>query len=67
MVVTEHELEVPLDHARPDGEKLTVFAREVADTDGRDKPFLVYFEGAPATRRRAPPAYPPARAGSTAR
>ena len=28
LVLTEHELEVPLDHARPDGETITVFVRE---------------------------------------
>ena len=34
LVLTEHEFAVPLDHARPDGERITVFAREVADPDG---------------------------------
>ena len=34
LVLTEHEFSVPLDHDRPDGERITVFAREVADTDG---------------------------------
>ena len=29
LVLTEHEFSVPLDHARPDGEQITVFAREV--------------------------------------
>jgi pimeloyl-ACP methyl ester carboxylesterase len=47
LVLTEHEFEVPLDHARPDGERITVFAREVADPDGRDRPFLVYLQGGP--------------------
>jgi pimeloyl-ACP methyl ester carboxylesterase len=47
LLVTEHELEVPLDHADPGGERITVFAREVADPDGADRPFLVYFEGGP--------------------
>ena len=36
LVLVEHELEVPLDHDRPDGERIVVFAREVADPDGRD-------------------------------
>ena len=35
LLLTEHEFTVPLDHARPGGEQLTVFAREVA---GRDAP-----------------------------
>ncbi|MEA2216522.1 MAG: hypothetical protein QOK19_2083 [Solirubrobacteraceae bacterium] len=47
VIFAEHELEVPLDHDRPDGERLTIFARELADPDGRDKPFLVFFEGGP--------------------
>ena len=58
MLITEHELEVPLDHARPDGEKLTVFAREVADPDGADKPFLVYFEGGPGYEAPRPTRVP---------
>ena len=47
LVLVEHEFDVPLDHARPDGEKITVFAREVADPDGRDRPFLVFLQGGP--------------------
>lgn len=47
LVLTEHEFTVPLDHAEPDGEQLTLFAREVADPDGRDRPFLVFFQGGP--------------------
>jgi pimeloyl-ACP methyl ester carboxylesterase len=47
IVFVEHELEVPLDHARPDGERITIFARELADPEGRKKPFLVFFEGGP--------------------
>ena len=31
LVLTDHELEVPLDHASPGGERITVFAREVAE------------------------------------
>src|SRR3954453_7580592 len=37
LVLVEHEFEVPLDHAAPDGERITVFAREVADPDGRER------------------------------
>jgi pimeloyl-ACP methyl ester carboxylesterase len=47
LVLTEHEIDVPLDHAAPDGEQLTVFAREVADPDGLDRPFLVFLQGGP--------------------
>ena len=57
-VTTEREHSVPLDHAKPDGERITVFTREVADPDGRDKPYLVYFQGGPgmeAPRPISPP------------
>ena len=47
LVVTEHEFRVPLDHGRPEGDRLTVFAREVAEPDGLDKPFLVFLQGGP--------------------
>ena len=60
MLVTEHELEVPLDHARPDGERITVFAREVADPEGADRPFLVYLEGGPGHEAPRPTRNPTA-------
>jgi pimeloyl-ACP methyl ester carboxylesterase len=47
LVLIEHEFAVPLDHSVPDGERITVFAREVADPAGRDRPFLVFFQGGP--------------------
>jgi pimeloyl-ACP methyl ester carboxylesterase len=58
LLLTEHELEVPLDHARPGGEKITVFAREVADPDGRDRPFLVFFQGGPGFESPRPTRHP---------
>ncbi len=45
--LTEHPFSVPLDHAQPDGKRITVFAREVADVDGLERPFLVYLQGGP--------------------
>jgi pimeloyl-ACP methyl ester carboxylesterase len=63
LVLTEHEFSVPLDHDRPEGERITVFAREVADPDGRERPFLVYLQGGPGseaprpTRRPAAPGW----------
>ena len=59
LVLTEHELEVPLDHARPDGERITLFAREVADPDGRDRPFLLYLQGGPGGEAPRPTAGAP--------
>jgi pimeloyl-ACP methyl ester carboxylesterase len=49
---------VPLDRARPDGERITVFAREVADPDGRDRPFLVYLQGGPGFEAPRPTRHP---------
>ena len=57
VVLTEREHSVPLDHAAPDGQRITVFTREVADLDGQDRPYLVFFQGGPgfeATRPTAP-------------
>jgi pimeloyl-ACP methyl ester carboxylesterase len=47
LVATEHSFEIPLDHGDQAGERITVFARELADPDGRDRPFLVYLQGGP--------------------
>ena len=58
LVLTEHEFAIPLDHARPDGEKITVFAREVADPDGLDRPFLVFFQGGPGAEAPRPTRHP---------
>jgi pimeloyl-ACP methyl ester carboxylesterase len=60
MQVTEHVLEVPLDHADPGGAQISVFAREVADPDGTDRPFLVYFEGGPGHEAPRPTRTPAA-------
>ena len=63
LILTEHEFAVPLDHSRPDGERITVFAREVADPDGRDRPFLLFLQGGPgqeaprATRHPSSPGW----------
>jgi len=58
LVLTEHEFEVPLDHAQPHGERITVFAREVADPDGRDRPLLVFFQGGPGFEAPRPTRHP---------
>jgi pimeloyl-ACP methyl ester carboxylesterase len=57
-VLTEREHTVPLDHAQPGGETITVFTREVAAPDGLDRPYLLFLQGGPggeATRPTAPP------------
>lgn len=58
MLVSEHELEVPLDHDDPGGEKITVFAREVADPDGAGRPYLLYLEGGPGYEAPRPTRVP---------
>jgi pimeloyl-ACP methyl ester carboxylesterase len=58
LVLTEHEFAVPLDHSRPDGETITVFAREVADPDGRDRPLLVFLQGGPGSEAARPTRHP---------
>jgi pimeloyl-ACP methyl ester carboxylesterase len=49
LVLTEHTFEVPVDHSDPDGERLTVFAREaVAEEQERDPlPWLLFLQGGP--------------------
>jgi pimeloyl-ACP methyl ester carboxylesterase len=50
-VLTDHVFTVPLDHHRPDGEQIEVFAREVAPAGRRGGdpalPWLVYLQGGP--------------------
>jgi pimeloyl-ACP methyl ester carboxylesterase len=58
VILTEREHSVPLDHARPDGPKITVFTREVATPDSQDRPYLLFLQGGPgfeATRPTTPP------------
>ena len=57
-VLTEREHAVPLDHARPDGPRITVYTRELAAPDGPDRPYLVFLQGGPgfeAARPTSPP------------
>jgi len=48
-VLTELTFTVPLDHARPGGEQLQLFAREVAAADrgAGDLPWLLFLQGGP--------------------
>jgi pimeloyl-ACP methyl ester carboxylesterase len=58
-VITEHELRLPLDHGTPGGEQITVFAREVADPDGADRPLLLFLQGGPGMEAPRPSRCPP--------
>jgi pimeloyl-ACP methyl ester carboxylesterase len=50
-VLTDHMFTVPLDHHKPDGRQIEVFAREVGPAGRRDGdpalPWLVYLQGGP--------------------
>ena len=49
LLLTDHELEVPLDHADPHGPTITLFAREAVAPRKRDHdlPWLLYLQGGP--------------------
>lgn len=49
LVLTDHHFDVPLDHQRPDGEQITVYAREITATrkSADQSPWLVYLQGGP--------------------
>jgi len=49
MVLTDHEFEVPLDHGKPSGERLSLFARAVRSVkkSATDLPWLVFLQGGP--------------------
>ena len=52
MDVTDHRIEVPLDHADPQGEKISIFAREIS-TDS-SKPWLLFLQGGPGGKSPRP-------------
>lgn len=58
--ILEHEFSVPLDHARPDGERIVVFAREVAASPSRperaqpERPLLLFLQGGPGHEAARP-------------
>jgi pimeloyl-ACP methyl ester carboxylesterase len=49
LILTDHVFSVPLDHARPSGPKIDVFAREAAPAGRKadDLPWLTFFQGGP--------------------
>lgn len=56
LLLTDHTLTVPLNHDRPDGEQITVFAREVraSERHAADLPWLVFFQGGPGHKSPRP-------------
>lgn len=55
--LTDHFFTVPLDHADPSGEQITVYAREVVAPDkaAANLPVLVFFQGGPGNASPRPP------------
>jgi len=49
MDLTDHEFTVPLDHDRPSGESLSIFARAVKSSEdsAATRPWLVFLQGGP--------------------
>ena len=58
VVVTDHWLDLPLDHDDPGGPTVEVFAREVAAHDGHDRPLLVFLQGGPGQEAPRPTGFP---------
>lgn len=47
LTLTNLWLDAPLDHSRPDGETIEIFARVATSEDGANKPYLVFLQGGP--------------------
>ncbi|WP_299807517.1 alpha/beta fold hydrolase [uncultured Shewanella sp.] len=49
MIARKHQFCLPLDYQKPDGEQISVFAREISSPENQDKalPFIVFFQGGP--------------------
>lgn len=54
--VQEHILDVPLDHNQPDGQKISLFVRELvtASKANEDLPWLLFLQGGPGFPSRRP-------------
>lgn len=54
--ITEHVVAAPLDHARPDGERIEVFAREIVRRDrvNASVPRLLFLQGGPGNKAPRP-------------
>src|SRR4029078_11319778 len=53
-ILIERDHAVPLDHSAPEGDKISVFTREIADPEGLNKSYLVYLQGGPGREPRRP-------------
>ena len=58
LAITEHEFSIPLDHSGAQAGRIKVFAREVSDPEGGDRPYLVFFQGGPGMEAPRPTRHP---------
>jgi pimeloyl-ACP methyl ester carboxylesterase len=58
LLVTDHVLDLPLDHDDPTSGTIEVFAREVAAPGGLDRPLLVFLQGGPGHEAPRPTGFP---------
>ncbi len=56
MRTVDHVLEVPLDHDRPDSSSLSLYAREVVEPGGEQRPYLLFLQGGPGGESPRPSA-----------
>ncbi|ABZ77184.1 alpha/beta hydrolase fold [Shewanella halifaxensis HAW-EB4] len=49
MVARKHQFRLPLNYQEPDGEQISIFAREISSPENQAKalPFIVFFQGGP--------------------
>ena len=49
MIITDYNFLVPLDYENEDGEKISIFAREILREEYENKhlPYLIFFQGGP--------------------
>lgn len=52
--ITDHFFTVPLDYTNPEGEAITVYAREYCADGGEDKPWLLFLQGGPGGKGARP-------------
>ena len=58
VLVTDHVLELPIDHDDPSSGTIEVFGREVAAPGGLDRPLLVFLQGGPGHEAPRPTGFP---------
>ena len=58
LILTDREFRVPLDHSRPSGEQIVVFAREAVAPGKQhaELPWLVFLQGGPGGKSPRPSA-----------